>query len=277
MLARPRFADAVVVSTRDDRHHEPTIAALQAGYHVLVEKPMATTEAEALDMVRTAERTGRILAVCHVLRYTAYTKVLRELIDAGGGRRHRQRRAPRTGRLVAPRPFLRPRELAAGRRVDLHADGQVGARHRLARTHCRPAGARVSSFGSLSHFRPEHRPAGAADRCLDCGVEPSCPYSAPRLYLSCLQPDRAQPMAAVGGDLLAHPGGRAVSVARGPVRPLRLRLRQRRRRPPGGQHRVSGRRDRILHHGRVHPPHVPQDKDLRLARSLEGDGTVDHG
>jgi len=35
MLARPRFADAVVVSTRDDRHHEPTIAALQAGYHVL--------------------------------------------------------------------------------------------------------------------------------------------------------------------------------------------------------------------------------------------------
>ena len=83
MLARPRFADAVVVSTRDDRHHEPTIAALQAGYHVLVEKPMATTEAEASEMVRTAERTGRILAVCHVLRYTAYTKVLRELIDAG--------------------------------------------------------------------------------------------------------------------------------------------------------------------------------------------------
>jgi predicted dehydrogenase len=50
--------------------------------------------------------------------------------------------------------------------------------------------ARVSSFGSLMHFRPENRPAGAADRCLDCGVEPSCPYSAPRLYLSCLQPDR---------------------------------------------------------------------------------------
>ena len=45
---------------------------------------------------------------------------------------------------------------------------------------------RVSSFGGLAHFRPEHRPAGAADRCLDCGVEPACPYSAVRFYSRCL-------------------------------------------------------------------------------------------
>ncbi|MEO3789109.1 hypothetical protein ABGB14_02800 [Nonomuraea sp. B10E15] len=46
--------------------------------------------------------------------------------------------------------------------------------------------ARVSSFGSLSRIHAGDRPAGAADRCLDCPVEPSCPYSAPRLYLGCL-------------------------------------------------------------------------------------------
>jgi predicted dehydrogenase len=43
--------------------------------------------------------------------------------------------------------------------------------------------AEVASFGQLSHFRPEARPAGAADRCLDCGVEADCPYSAVRIYL----------------------------------------------------------------------------------------------
>jgi len=41
---------------------------------------------------------------------------------------------------------------------------------------------RVSSFGSLFHFRRENQPAGAADRCLDCGVEATCPYSAKRFY-----------------------------------------------------------------------------------------------
>src|SRR5829696_6895999 len=42
--------------------------------------------------------------------------------------------------------------------------------------------ARVSSFGGLRHFRPEHRPAGAADRCVDCAVAHECPYAATRLY-----------------------------------------------------------------------------------------------
>jgi hypothetical protein len=49
----------------------------------------------------------------------------------------------------------------------------------------RPA-VRVSSTGGLHHFTTANRPPGAADRCLDCGVEPDCPYSAPRLYLGCL-------------------------------------------------------------------------------------------
>jgi predicted dehydrogenase len=41
----------------------------------------------------------------------------------------------------------------------------------------------VSSFGSLKHFRPEEAPEGAGDRCLDCPVEPVCPYSAVKIYL----------------------------------------------------------------------------------------------
>lgn len=42
--------------------------------------------------------------------------------------------------------------------------------------------ARVSSFGSLAHFRSDSAPEGATDRCITCPVEQSCAYSAVRMY-----------------------------------------------------------------------------------------------
>ena len=46
---------------------------------------------------------------------------------------------------------------------------------------------RVSSFGSLMHFRADQAPAGAGQRCLACDIETTCPYSAKRLYLDFAQ------------------------------------------------------------------------------------------
>lgn len=42
----------------------------------------------------------------------------------------------------------------------------------------------VSSFGSLKHFRNAEKPKGAGSRCLECGYEPSCPYSAIKIYIT---------------------------------------------------------------------------------------------
>jgi predicted dehydrogenase len=63
MLARPDV-DAVIVCTPPFAHAAPTIAALDAGKHVLCEKPFALDVAEAERMVGTAERIGRYLACC---------------------------------------------------------------------------------------------------------------------------------------------------------------------------------------------------------------------
>lgn len=57
-------AEAVVVSTPPFAHMQPTIASLEAGKHVLCEKPFALDPSEAERMTLTAERTGRYLAVC---------------------------------------------------------------------------------------------------------------------------------------------------------------------------------------------------------------------
>ena len=67
LVGRPDV-DAVIVSTPPFAHMEPTIAALEAGKHVLCEKPFALDPGEAERMTRTAERTGKYLAVCSARR-----------------------------------------------------------------------------------------------------------------------------------------------------------------------------------------------------------------
>ena len=76
-------ADAVVNALPTPDHYAVTLALLEAGKHVLVEKPIATTPAEAEELVVAAERHGRLLAVGHVERFNPAIVRLHELIVAG--------------------------------------------------------------------------------------------------------------------------------------------------------------------------------------------------
>jgi predicted dehydrogenase len=76
--------DAAIVATPPFAHMEPTIALLEAGKHVLCEKPFALDPNEALQMTETAERTGRSLAVCSArLRCGAAMRRAQELASSG--------------------------------------------------------------------------------------------------------------------------------------------------------------------------------------------------
>ena len=61
--------DAVVVATPTATHHDLALRALEQGLHVLVEKPIAETSEQAKDLVRRAQKAGRVLAVGHVERH----------------------------------------------------------------------------------------------------------------------------------------------------------------------------------------------------------------
>lgn len=75
--------DAVIVATPVNSHYEIAMAALRAGKHVLVEKPMADTPARAMSLVEEAARRQRVLMVDHTFVYTPAVQKIRELIDAG--------------------------------------------------------------------------------------------------------------------------------------------------------------------------------------------------
>ncbi|MFG3143624.1 Gfo/Idh/MocA family protein [Streptomyces sp. NPDC048243] len=182
LAERGRIADAVLICTLDREHLEPVLRFAALGYHILLEKPMALTEDECRRIVDAVERAGVTLAVGHVLRYTRYTRAVKEVVDSG-----------RLGDVVSVQ-HLEP----VGFWHQAHSFVRGNWRNTREATSMLMAKSchdidwlqyvlgqppvRVSSFGRLSHFRPENRPEGAADRCLDCSVEPDCPYSARREY-----------------------------------------------------------------------------------------------
>ena len=190
LAALPRLADAAVVSTQDAEHVGPAIALARKGYHLLVEKPLAPTPEECAELVDAVTEAGVLFAVCHVMRYRPYTRLVKQLVDDG-----------RIGEIVSVQ-HLEPvghwhyaHSYVRGnwRRTDeasfmlLAKSGHDidWLRHIVGR----PI-ERVSSFGSLRHFTPSQAPAGSAERCLDCAVEATCPYSAPRLYLGMVRAGR---------------------------------------------------------------------------------------
>lgn len=183
MASRERFADAVVIATQDAMHTGPALAFVRKGYAVLLEKPMAPTLDECERIATAAAEEGVMFSVCHVLRYTPYTQQLKKVIEAGA-----------IGEVVSMQHF---EPVGWWHQAHSYVRGNWGNTARsssmLLAKSCHdidwmvyimgvPA-RRVSSFGNLYHFRPDKAPPGAGERCLDCPVEPDCPYSAKRIYL----------------------------------------------------------------------------------------------
>lgn len=75
--------DAVVIATIAPTHFEVAKQAIQAGKHVLVEKPMTLTTAEADELTRLAGVRGRVLMVGHLLEYHPAILYLKDMIDSG--------------------------------------------------------------------------------------------------------------------------------------------------------------------------------------------------
>ncbi|KAF7209510.1 putative oxidoreductase YteT [Nothobranchius furzeri] len=181
---REKFADAVLICTPDRLHKDPAVAFAKMGYHILLEKPMATTAEDCVAIVEACTQNGVMLSVGHVLRYDPLIHKIKELIDAGvvGDVIHIQHLEP-VGFYHFAHSFVR-----GNWRNEAESSFSLLAKscHDIDLIH-HWAGARrcvkVSSFGSVSHFQKEKKPTGAGDRCFDCSVETRCPYSARKIYL----------------------------------------------------------------------------------------------
>ena len=187
LMARPQLAPALINTTMDRTHVDSTLVALDAGYDVLLEKPMAASATDCVRIVQAAENAGRMLQICHVLRYTSFFRELKVLLDSGAlGDIVTVEHTEHVAYWHMAHSYVR----GNWRNAD-HATPMLLSKscHDLdilvwmLGRRCK----RVTSFGALRHFRPENAPSGAPDRCTDgCPAESECPYYAPRLYLELL-------------------------------------------------------------------------------------------
>lgn len=183
VFKRPKFADAIIITTPDNLHYGPCMKALEMGYDVLLEKPISPSEKECRDILSLAKKTGRIVAVCHVLRYAPYFVKLKEIMQSGV-----------LGEIVSIQ-HMEPIE-----HIHMSHSYVRGNWHNSKETtpiilakSChdldilrwmvgKPS-SHIQAFGSLQWFTQKNAPEGSTARCTDgCNVETSCPYSALNLY-----------------------------------------------------------------------------------------------
>lgn len=180
----PKFCDVMIITTPDALHYGPAMAALDKDYDLILEKAIAQTWPECKRILDAAEAKHKIVAICHVLRYTPYFRMMKHVIDSGriGDIVSVQHLEP-FGNIHMSHAFVRGnwKNSKESNPILLSKScHDLDILNWLVAVPCR----KITSFGSVSFFKKEKAPQQAAKRCTDnCPLEPSCIYSAVRIYL----------------------------------------------------------------------------------------------
>ncbi len=177
---KQKWSDILVISTMDKDHYRQVMKALDLGYDILLEKPIALVKEEILHIQRHAHALGRKIAVAHVLRYTMFYQKLKELIEQNAiGEIATLQQTENVGYFHYVHSYVRG---------NWH-DSDKSSPMILAKS-CHDLDIirylmgknvkKLSSFGNLFHFKKENMPKGAATHCKDCTVD--CPFNAIDFY-----------------------------------------------------------------------------------------------
>ncbi|MBE6537082.1 MAG: Gfo/Idh/MocA family oxidoreductase [Ruminococcaceae bacterium] len=183
LLALPKIADAAIIATQDKDHYSLAMKAIEKGYHLLLEKPIAPTPEECVAIEKAANDKGVMILVCHVLRYTPFFTLIKKIID--------------DGKIGKPKNVIHVEAVQdlhyshSYVRGDWHKTSQsapmilakschdIDIIQWLLNERC----TKVQSFGSLTYFCNDNKPEGAPEFCYQgCPHEEECPYSAVKLY-----------------------------------------------------------------------------------------------
>ncbi len=181
-----KIAGAAIIATMDRDHYAHVMQALDAGYDILLEKPISPDPRECIAIEEKANALGRKITVCHVLRYTNFWGTLKDILDSGTlGRIVAIKHSENIGSFHMAHSFVRGNwrnDTLSSPIIMQKSCHDLDILLWLTGAHC----TKVAAFGSLSYFRESNAPAGSSDRCLTCSAAQGCRFDARKAYLPVL-------------------------------------------------------------------------------------------
>lgn len=185
LLAQGKLADAIIIATMDQDHYKQTIAAINLGYDILLEKPISPNLKECLEIEKLAKEKGVNIIVCHVLRYTPFYKEIKKILEQGIlGQVINIEAMENVAHWHYAHSFVRGNWNNSNTSsimilqkcchdLDIYSwllDSKVKE---------------LQSFGDLTYFNESNAPYGAPRKCLEhCEHRENCPYDVYKVYLS---------------------------------------------------------------------------------------------
>lgn len=201
ILSKPKMADIAIIATQDNMHTPPALMAIEKGYNLLLEKPVAQTPEECIEICEAAKKKGVKVLVCHVLRYTPFYKTIKKAVmDGLVGDIMSVMAVEGVGNTHQSHSYVR-----GDWKCEKESTPMLLAKccHDLDIIQWivdKPCD-KVSSFGELTYFKPENAPEGAPKRCYntDCPVRDTCPYDVNKVYLTGSNPGEFKRVAVARG------------------------------------------------------------------------------
>jgi len=182
VFMREKWADVVMICTPDNLHYEPIMAAIELGYDVLLEKPIAPSEQECAAVAKAAAEKGVKVVVCHVMRYSPFCMTIKDIVESGEiGEIKTIVHNENVGNVHHSHSFVRgnwANKAKSSPMILQKCCHDMDILQWIIDKQC----LRLSSFGHLSYFKEANAPVGSLSRCTD-GCTVDCPYDTRKLYL----------------------------------------------------------------------------------------------
>ena len=183
LLSLGKIADVAIIATMDRDHFGPAMKAIELGYNLLLEKPVAPTPEECRKIQRAAEEKGVFVLVCHVLRFAKFYLCLKDVIDSGViGKIMSVEHIEAVETTHNSHSFIRGKWSNSERSTPMILQKTCHDFDLIAWLTGEKC-TKVQSFGYRSYFRPENAPEGAPERCIEgCPHADKCEYNAMKIY-----------------------------------------------------------------------------------------------